>query len=273
MTRRQWKREGIDHKRLANAEKRDRQRTIAAVRKLAGLKGRGDPASENYLLQIAKHVDRSTIEGDWNRWRRREPHRYSKPARDRVRSFFYWLTEGQLSAHDAIIADAYIEVADQLGVSIDIERDDFRGYGDILFERLDEFLADAGNTIEDATIDYLLAIFRRGQEWKPAILSDPKVSLGRYGWKVWNEWILEQGGRSQYLRPTHEKQREFAARRELVDELHDLKSEALEVGGVDMLDEVGKGANGLDEHELRAFIDRWREKLANAGSGRRGSTT
>lgn len=273
MTRRQFKRQGIDEKRLASVEKRDRQRTIAAVRELAGLKGRGDQPTENYLLQIAKHIERSSIESDWNRWRRREPHRYNGSARDRVRAFFYWLRESQLSEHDTVLADAYFEVSNQLGVTVELDRDDFRGYGDVLFERLDEYIGASATEIEDAVVDYLLAIFRRAREWKPVILSDPKVALGRYGWRVWCEWVEEQGGRSAYLRPTEAKEREYDSRRELVDELHDLKSEALEVGGVDTLDEVGRGAAGLDGDALREFIARWRERLANGRAGRRGSTT
>lgn len=272
MSGKTWKRGGTDT-RLEQAEKRDRQRVIAELRKLAGIRGRGDKPTENYLLQCARNVSRSEVDAAWRRWRRAQPRHYSAPARDRIRAFYYWLTEAQLSQHDAVLASAYFEVAESLGIPVQLERDEFRGYGDILFERLDEFIGDAGNEIEDVAIDYLLAIFRRAQEWKPAILSDPKVSLGRYGWKVWQEWITDKGGRRAYLRPSHEKLADEHRRRELVDELHDLKSEALAIGGVEMLDEIGRGAHGLDDEELREFIATWRERLANAGQGRRGSIT
>ena len=262
------------------SEKRERQKVIAIVRKLSGLRGRDDRTVERYLLNLGKHiVGRGESAGDverlWRDWRRAEPNKYTTPSYDRVRQFYYWLKNSQLSIHDSVIAEAYYSVAENLNVDsvTEIERSDFRGYGDVIVERLTEFRGEAGNEIEDLIVDYLLAVFRRALEWKPAILADLRVTLGKYGWKVWIEWVDKKGGRSAYLLPSLEKQAANQSRRTLVDELHELKVAAIDYGGVELFDEIGRKATGLDDDALRKLIDTWRETIGNGRKGRRGRAT
>lgn len=279
MTERQFKR-GALNTHADVSEKRARQKVIALVRKFSGLRGRDDRTVERYLLNLGKLIvgrgeDAGDVERLWRNWRRAEPQRYAAPSYDRVRQFYYWLKNSQLSIHDSVIADAYYTVAENLNVDsvTEIERSDFRGYGDVLVERLTEYRGEAGNEIEDLIVDYLLAVFRRALEWRPAILADLRVTLGKYGWKVWIEWVDKKGGRSAYLLPSLEKQHAHRSRRELIDELHELRTEAIDWGGVELYDEIGRKATGLDDGALRTLIDEWREKIGNGRKGRRGRAT
>ena len=279
MTGRAFKRDAVNTH-AATSEKRERQRVIAVARRLAGLRGRGDKSAERYLLNLGKHIvarsmDAGDVEQLWKEWRRAEQHKYTAPAYDRVRMFYYWVKNSEVSLYDSVITEAYYTVGKTFNVDAvtEIERAEFRGFGDVLVERLIDFRGEAGNAIEDLIVDYMLAVFRRALEWKPAILTDLRVTLGRYGWKVWVEWVNEKGGRSAYLLPSLEKQAENRTRRELVDELHDLKMQAVDYGGVDLYDEIGRDATGLDDETLRKFIDDWRERIGNGGKGRRGSAT
>lgn len=279
MTERQFKR-GAPNTHADVSEKRARQKVIGVVRKLSGLRGRDDRTTERYLLNLGKQIvgrgeDAGDVERLWRNWRRAEPNKYSAPSYDRVRQFYYWLKNSQLSIHDAVIAEAYYTVAENLNVDsvTEIERSEFRGYGDVIVERLTEWRGEAGNAIEDLIVDYLLAVFRRALEWKPAILSDLRVSLGKYGWKVWIEWVDTKGGRSAYLLPSLERQAEHRSRRTLIDELHELRIEAIDYGGVELYDEIGRKATGLDDEALRKLIDDWRETIGNGRKGRRGRAT
>lgn len=279
MTARTFKRDAVNTH-AATSEKRERQRVIAVARRLAGLRGRADKSAERYLLNLGKHIvarsmDAGDVEQLWKEWRRAEQHKYTAPAYDRVRMFYYWVKNSEVSLYDHVIREAYYTVGKTFNVDsvTEIEKAEFRGFGDVLVERLIDFRGEAGNAIEDLIVDYMLAVFRRALEWKPAVLTDLRVTLGRYGWKVWIEWVNEKGGRSAYLLPSLEKQAENRTRRELVDELHDLKMQAVDYGGVDLYDEIGRDATGLDDEALRKFIDEWRERIGNGGKGRRGSAT
>jgi hypothetical protein len=173
---------------------------------------------------------------------------------DKASRFYYWLRDEQLEEEDKLVQEAYMLIAKEFVINIQISTKVFKNKGLSLLCQIHTWLGkDCGNHIDDVLIDYLLAVFKEVKKFKPALIQNPSTVLGSYGWSVFIAWIdTEYGGRKGYLLPTRKEEIIAAKKRQTLAVIAELRQQALLKGRLDIYDRLG--ACGIKTSEVMDLL-------------------
>jgi hypothetical protein len=174
---------------------------------------------------------------------------------DRASKFYYWLRDSRLEYEDSLVMEVYSLLATEYVGRLELQEKAFKEKGLVLLSRIAEWLSDnCGNELEDCLIDYLQAVFIEVKKYKPALIHNPAAILGDYGWSIFMAWIdKEFGGRKGYLLPTKQELRIANRQQQTLDDVTDLRHQALLAGNIELYDKLG--GCGINKEEIKQLIN------------------
>ncbi len=223
-----------------------------------GIKRFTTQTQKNYIANSVKHFrklkirNQDQVEEIVKEWERYDiQSKMDLTAKEIPMVFYYYLIQRRLNETDRLVYDTYIAAAEEiLHMEVNPRPDTFRGRGTDLIERLEHWLHNAGNDIEDVLIDYFEAVIRAMHEWKPSTIHNPKTAFSDWAWSEWIDWVdLKFECKEVYLEPSEKELEEEHETNEAVERIHEIRSYLFRKGRIDLYDDVGDLGGDLDAIE------------------------